>query len=139
MTPEGWDQTDAWILAAIGGGTRHDELSLLVGAADHYAHDIPSAADLSGSVGRLLASGLLSATDHTWEPTPAGRALWDRSTGSGYDRVVSLLSVLAAVPLVEGRWDVPPGALDRAYRRYTHPVTWWLPRRRPRYSTHGRH
>lgn len=139
MTGAGWEHTDAWILAAIGAGTRHDELSALVGAADHYAHDVPSGTDLSRSVGRLLASGLLTETARTWEPTPAGRALWERSTGSGYDRVVSLHEALASVPLVEGRREVPPGALDRAAHRHAHPFTWRLPRRRPRYSSRGRH
>ncbi|NHT19431.1 hypothetical protein [Cellulomonas sp. IC4_254] len=139
MTAECWDLTDAWIFTAVGEGTRHDDLSALVGAADHYAHDVPSEADLSRSVGRLLASGLLTETARAWQPTAAGRALWEGSTGAGYGRVVSVHEQLVSVPLVEGRREIAPGALDRAHHRHAHPFTWRLPRRRPRYSTRGRH
>ncbi|WP_448631190.1 hypothetical protein [Cellulomonas soli] len=135
----GWELSDAWILAAIGRGTRHDELNALLRAADYYNHAIPTEDEVRQGIGRLQATELIAVNGRRWQPTAAGTHLWTTSTGAGYTRVVSLLEALSSVPLREGTWDVPPGALDRAYRRYAHPFIWRLPQRKARSSTRGRH
>jgi hypothetical protein len=134
-----WEFADAWILAAIGSGTRHDELSGLLGAADHYNHAIPTEAEVSRAIGRLTASGLIQVDGTCWYPTAKGAAMVARAHGGGYTYVTSLLASMSGEPIVEGTWAVPPGALDRGYRKLTRPFAWVLPPRRKRYSTHGRH
>lgn len=134
-----WEFADAWIFAAIGYRTRHDELSGLLGSADHYNHSIPTQAEVSQAIGRLTASDLVRVDGRNWRPTAEGRSLLDRAQGGGYFYVRSLLATMSGTPVVEGRWTVPPGALDRGYRRYTHPFTWMLAPRGKRFGTHGRH
>ncbi|MBX9246205.1 hypothetical protein ICW40_15510 [Actinotalea ferrariae] len=133
-----WEFSDAWILAAIGESTRHDELSGLVAAADHYNHSIPTEDEVSQGIGRLVASGLVTIVGRSLEPTPTGRTLLRADTRGGYEYVRWLFLSMAHVPVVEGRWDLLPGTLERAYRRYAHPFTWWLPPLRRRRATHGR-
>ncbi|MBX9245967.1 hypothetical protein ICW40_14255 [Actinotalea ferrariae] len=134
-----WEFSDAWILAAIGDGIRHDELSGLVAAADHYNHSIPTKDEVGQGIGRLVASGLVTSAGRSLEPTPTGRTLLRADTHGGYEYVRQLFLAMARVPVVEGRWDLPPGTLERAYRRYAHPFTWWLPQRRRRQTMRGRH
>lgn len=137
--PGGWELSDAWILAAIGAATRHGDLRDLLAAADHLNHAVPTEAEVRQGVGRLLASGLVADVGDRWVPTPRGRALASGVVAGGFERVTALLDAMASVPLVEGAWEVPPGALERAYHRYTHPLTWMLPTRPRRRSTRGRH
>lgn len=119
-----WRYSDAWILAAIGYGCRHDELSGLIGAADHYNHAIPAAGEVSQAIGRLVASEVISIRGRRLVPTEAGKTIWRRSKGDGYQRIVSLQAALSAVPMVEGAWELPADALERGYHRYAHPLTW---------------
>ena len=125
-----WDLSDAWILAAVGQGCRHDEMSGLISAADYYNHAIPAETEVAQALGRLVASGLIAREGRVLAPTTAGRALWQRSEGGGYRRVESLYQALRATSLVEGIWPLEPGALSRAYRRYTRWSPWmWFSKR----------
>jgi hypothetical protein len=134
-----WELADAWVLASVGHGCSSTDLSRLIAAADRLHHAVPEQDEVARGVGRLSASGLVEVTTQHLAPTPAGTAVLDRGSGAGYDLVLSLLDALRPVPLVDGVWAVPPGAVEAGYRRYTHPLTWWLPPRRPRYSSRGRH
>ena len=122
-----WSFSDAWVLAAIGDGRRPSKLRDIVGAADYYNHAIPTEDELVQGLRRLMASGLVREEERKFAATPAGRTLWNSSSGNGYDRVESLLEGLEHTPLVEGRHDLPPCAVHEAYRRYIRwfPWMWW--------------
>ncbi|WP_213284440.1 hypothetical protein [Cellulomonas hominis] len=134
-----WELADAWVLASVERGCSSTDLTRLLAAADRLHHAIPEHDEVARGVGRLAASGLLEVTAQHLAPTPAGAEVLRRGTGAGDDLVLSLLDALRPVPLVEGVWAVPPGAIEAGHRRYTHPLTWWLPPRRRRYSSRGRH
>ncbi len=57
----GWQFTDAWFLTAIGQfGRRGCSLSELIGAADALNHDVAPEPVAADSLGRLIASDLVS-------------------------------------------------------------------------------
>jgi hypothetical protein len=119
-----WEVADAWVLASVGRGCSSTDPSLLIGAADHHMHAVPESADVAQGIGRLTASGLLEVTTRHIAPTPSGTAVLARATGAGCVLVLSLLEALRPVPLVDGVWPVPPGAMEAGYRRRARPLTW---------------
>ena len=100
---EGWDLSDAWILAAIGPAQGWVRLRSVVRAADHYNHAVPSDAEVSSALRNLASAGLLEARDGSVRLTGPGRRLWeDAEAISGLDLVLHLQEALAAVRFVAG-------------------------------------
>lgn len=114
-----WTLSDAWVLTAIAvyadpGCT----LTELMSAADAMNHAIIDEGELAQGVGRLSASGLVTVVGDLFTLTGPGRALAARRRGGLMGQVQSVHSLLRQVDLQDGRWQVPPEALDAAYAAY---------------------
>jgi hypothetical protein len=107
------------MIAASGYGRRGCDLSHLIGAADAYNHDIPTEEMIERSVGRLIASQLMAASDNLRvRLTAEGRSLAKQAKGGLFERAPTLLRLLRSRPLIEGRWELPTGAWRDAYEQY---------------------
>ena len=106
------------MIAASRHGRRGCDLAELIASADAYNHDIPTEAIVRRSVGRLVASGLLTIADKRMRLSRDGRALARQAKGGMFERAPSLLRLLQRHPLREGEWDLPSGAWQEAYERY---------------------
>lgn len=100
---EGWDLSDAWILAAIGPAQGWVRLRSVVRAADHDNHAVPSDAEVSSALRNLASAGLVEARDGSVRLTGPGQRLWeDAAAISGLDLVLHLQEALAAVRFAAG-------------------------------------
>lgn len=120
-----WTIADAWVFASIEGIGAEDGYTLaqIIAKADGINHAVPTEAEFTRAVSRLVAAGLIGAraeTDRYWH-TAAGRALYrQRMKRRG------LFGWIDAIPpalrgLGEPRdtaWSLPPGVFDHATRRY---------------------
>ena len=107
------------MVSAAGCGRRGCDLSRLIGTADAYNHDIPTEDVIERSIGRLVASGLMTAShDLRVRLTREGRKTARKAKGGMFERAPHLLDLLQAHPLTEGHWPLPPGAWQTAYDAY---------------------
>jgi len=109
-----WEFSDAWILAAVGQNRRGTDFEYRLRSADHYNHAIPTVEELSQGLGRLIASGLVSASEGRFASTAAARRVWSNSRGDVYTRVVTLLEAMQREPLTEGAWPVSQSSITDA-------------------------
>lgn len=123
MAEPSWEFPEAWLLiSAAGFGRRGCDLSHLIGTADAYNHDIPTEPMIERSIGRLAASGLMSASDDLRvRITGEGRSLVKQAKGGMFERAPRLLALLNdGVAMREGTWPLPPGAWQEAYDHFRH-------------------
>jgi hypothetical protein len=114
-----WSFADAWLMiSASHFGDNGCDLSELIAAADAYNHSIPTDDEIQHGVGRLMASGLMAESAGRLQLTKTGHALAERARGSTFERAPNLLRLLAQRSCTEGRWTLPPGAVQDAYDRY---------------------
>jgi hypothetical protein len=117
--------SDAWIFATLGYRGQRDGVSLrsLVAAADRINHAIPTEAEFTTAVGRLVAAGLAGAdaAADRYRPMEAGRALYARRMRrrgpSGWLRAIAPALDRLGEPVDPG-WSLPPGTFARAVRGY---------------------
>jgi hypothetical protein len=77
-----WSFTDAWLLTAAGGyGRKGCTLTRLIATADALNHDVATEAQASESLGRLIASDLLSFGRGKFRVTETGRAVYKHRSG----------------------------------------------------------
>ena len=120
-----WEFSDAWLLlAASSGGRRGQDLTGLIAVADALNHEIPTEQVIEHSMGRLIASGLATASDDfRVAVTPEGMALVKQVNRLGvFERAPALCLLLGSRPLMEERWPLPTGAWQNAYDRYYPPT-----------------
>lgn len=115
----GWAFTDAWLLTAIGQfGRRGCSLTELIGAADALNHDVAPGPVVSGSLGCLIASDLVSADGQRFRVTKTGRAIYKRRAGGMFQLSTSVFEILPEYARQEGEWAFAPGEYEAAYARY---------------------
>lgn len=127
MTASTWEFADAWLMVAASDfGKKGCDLSELIGRADAYNHDIPPEAMVERSVGRLVASGLMSVSDGRFRLTEDGLVVARQAGGGMFERAPALLRLLANHPLVEGEWHLPPGSWRASFEQYRKAMSKWL-------------
>jgi hypothetical protein len=75
----------------------------------------PVAAD---TLGRLIASDLVSHDAQRFRVTKAGRAIYKRRSGGMFELAKSVLAVLPEYPAHKGTLTFAPGEYDAAYGEY---------------------
>jgi hypothetical protein len=119
-----WGFGDAWLLLAVQmtGSEASHPLRYVIGTADYINHAIPSKLEVSTSVGRLSAAGLLAVDGEELAVTPKASALFfaAREGGSMHDALDRLRSDLKQLPVPSASTGarLPPDAYDRALRAY---------------------
>jgi hypothetical protein len=114
-----WTFSDAWLLTAIGqSGQQGSSLSELIGAADALNHDVPTEAQASSSLGRLIASGLLEVADGRYRMTREGRSVYKRRQGGMFELSGSVLVALESIQCVDGKVEFGDGEFQTAYEDY---------------------
>ena len=110
---------DARLLTAFGQfGRRGCSIVELIGAADALNHDVAPEPVAADSLGRLIASELVSRDAQRFRVTKLGRAVYERRSGGTFELARSVFAVLPEYPASNGPLAFAPGEYEAAYREY---------------------
>ena len=121
-----WTHWDALFLVAIVTDTRCN-LDTLIYESDARNRSYPTEQEASSTLGRLIASGLISVEVPYFKATDNGRRIVRRAAGPWWrgwwsggtiEEVDRILNCLREYPLVESTWSFAAGELDEAVQRY---------------------
>jgi len=120
-----WEDSDAWVFAAINGGGPEDGCTLVdvIRHGDAINHAVMSEAEFTRAVPRLINAGLVGAdrvSGRYWR-TREGQELFARRM-----RRRGLFGWMDAIPPAlrrlgppqDGSWELEPGEYERVLRRY---------------------
>jgi len=113
-----WTWVDAWVLAAIPSTRPGSDLSELIGAMDALNHAIPTRDELAGSLGRLIASGLVECEANRFRISEAGAAVRRRAGEPMADWSDAILPELAKSTCIGDDWPLTESQVSAAYAEY---------------------
>jgi hypothetical protein len=130
-----WTMTDAWVFAAVANDQPPavHKLTEIIAIADGINHDVLQEEEFTGSVGRLIAAGLIDADAHRdrYWPTAAGARLrkhWKHGAFGWIEAIPPQLDRVGEPQ--DGAWSLPAGAFRSAVDQYLASAAEWTKRRR---------